>query len=319
MNIRFDLPTVVVAVAANVAISKVSIPQGWLLNPDSFSVPFLLGTAALIILGLWLAFFHGLETYIPLYTNWLQFDRPHDVMSFIPKPYFVTNFYSPLSRPALNPFEWIDTQAYGKSHQSKETVARNAFKNILTDGRRSDALVRALTMAVHESFSAQCPNNYEINRLSELGWSGIYNHIPPDFEAAAADILERNPSLQLFDEHNAQLPFPVTALLEEIEAARRNGWTLPSATFRWVKEYDRSLYYAINNLGRKAMFVEGMGISAHYAAEKRAGTALDVPHVDEAVETLGAYFLKHDLINQDQWKMSPDEIYIRAYTARDHV
>jgi hypothetical protein len=58
--------------------------------------------------------------------------------------------------------------------------------------------------------------------------------------------------------------------------------------FTWLKGVDRPLWYALTSLGRRAPFVEGLGASAHYAAERRLGRALQSPAVAGAVEALAA-------------------------------
>ena len=64
----------------------------------------------------------------------------------------------------------------------------------------------------------------------------------------------------------------------------------------WLKEFDRALWYALQNDGRKMMFVEGAGISAHYMAEREALRAIAEPQVAGAVEGLEDYLKKRGLI-----------------------
>jgi hypothetical protein len=76
-----------------------------------------------------------------------------------------------------------------------------------------------------------------------------------------------------------------TMLMRLLEEARRGG-VLPPALFTWLKGVDRPLWYALTSLGRRAPFVEGLGASAHYVAERRLGRALQSPAVAGAVEAL---------------------------------
>ena len=72
-----------------------------------------------------------------------------------------------------------------------------------------------------------------------------------------------------------------------LDEARRGG-VLPPALFTWLKGVDRPLWYALTSLGRRAPFVEALGACAHYAAERRMGSALSGPAVEGAVEALAA-------------------------------
>jgi hypothetical protein len=58
---------------------------------------------------------------------------------------------------------------------------------------------------------------------------------------------------------------------------------LPSASFLWLKELDRSLWYALNNVGRRAFHVEGAGAICHFFHERIADQPLETPMFDEAI------------------------------------
>lgn len=64
--------------------------------------------------------------------------------------------------------------------------------------------------------------------------------------------------------------------------ARRKG-VLASSQFIWLRPLDRPLWYALNQCGGRAAWVEGFAAWAHYAAEERAGKTLFEPHLDHAV------------------------------------
>ena len=76
-----------------------------------------------------------------------------------------------------------------------------------------------------------------------------------------------------------------TALLRLLADARQGG-VLPAALFSWLKGVDRPLWYALSSLGRRAPFVEALGATSHFEAERRAGGALYPPAVEAAVEGL---------------------------------
>lgn len=64
---------------------------------------------------------------------------------------------------------------------------------------------------------------------------------------------------------------------------------LATAKFRWLKRLDRTLFYCLNNVGRRAFHVEGAGAVCHFFAERVAGGPLAEAHVDEAVDGLVGY------------------------------
>jgi hypothetical protein len=58
---------------------------------------------------------------------------------------------------------------------------------------------------------------------------------------------------------------------------------LPTASFLWLKEIDRFLWYALNNVGRRAFHVEGAGAICHFFHERIADQPLETPMFDEAI------------------------------------
>jgi intracellular multiplication protein IcmP len=70
-----------------------------------------------------------------------------------------------------------------------------------------------------------------------------------------------------------------------LELARTDG-VLATAEFLWLKPVDRALWYVLNSVGRQTAFPEMAGAFAHWTSEKKAGRALRVPMVEEAVKAL---------------------------------
>lgn len=70
-----------------------------------------------------------------------------------------------------------------------------------------------------------------------------------------------------------------------LETARQTG-IVANSMYLWLKPIDRSLWYTLNNVGRRAVFSEMAGVHAHYLAEKAVGFAIKTPMVDEAVIAL---------------------------------
>lgn len=76
-----------------------------------------------------------------------------------------------------------------------------------------------------------------------------------------------------------------TVFAEMLIEARKSGIILNSLML-WLKPTDRALWYVLNNVGRKAVFIEGAAVQAHFLAERRLGFAIKQPMVDEAVFAL---------------------------------
>lgn len=87
----------------------------------------------------------------------------------------------------------------------------------------------------------------------------------------------------------ANFAFRTTALLGTLKWARSMGGVLAPAQFLWLRGTDRTLWYALNNLGRRSYHAEGAGALAHFMAEQNANKPLPIPRVDTAIVTLNQY------------------------------
>ena len=79
--------------------------------------------------------------------------------------------------------------------------------------------------------------------------------------------------------------FSRTVIFGLIMEASRMG-VFPPADMRWLRFYDRGLWYFLQTIGRQAAFAEAAGVLSHYLYEARAGVALAEPQVDKAVTGL---------------------------------
>ena len=78
--------------------------------------------------------------------------------------------------------------------------------------------------------------------------------------------------------------FQNTVLCELLYEARKDG-IIPSSSFLWLKRVNRSLWYGLNNVGRKTFFSEGVSIAVHWQAEKSAKMAIQAPMTQNAMNT----------------------------------
>jgi intracellular multiplication protein IcmP len=81
--------------------------------------------------------------------------------------------------------------------------------------------------------------------------------------------------------------FNRTVLFGLMLQARRLGVLQPAA-MRWLRFYDRSLWYVVQTIGRQAGFAEASGVLSHFLYEAKCGTGLVEPQLDKAVNGIEA-------------------------------
>lgn len=93
------------------------------------------------------------------------------------------------------------------------------------------------------------------------------------------------PTLRKANQH----AFHTTALLRALATAREEGGVMAPSTFVWLRAYDRTLWYPLNNLGRQAFHMEALGAMTHYKAEKMTQRPIPRPKVEAAVGSIETY------------------------------
>lgn len=88
--------------------------------------------------------------------------------------------------------------------------------------------------------------------------------------------------------------FVTTALLRALQFAREEGGVLAPAMFVWLRAYDRTLWYPLNNLGRQSLHMEAIGAMAHFKAERLTKRPIPVPKVEFAVRSITEYMASSD-------------------------
>ena len=101
-----------------------------------------------------------------------------------------------------------------------------------------------------------------------------------------------------------------TVICALYEWSRRKGAVLASAEVRWLKRVDRVLWYAINNLGRRAFHVEAAGVIAHYFSECVNGEKIDKPFVLPAIQGLQSTVSAMGISNLDAYFRETDDFKI---------
>ncbi len=79
--------------------------------------------------------------------------------------------------------------------------------------------------------------------------------------------------------------FVRVGLMELLDRARDSG-VFASSELKWVKAYDRTLWFCLSTTGRKVSFTECAGCMAHWLLERTVGRAISHPEVTEAVQGL---------------------------------
>ena len=83
----------------------------------------------------------------------------------------------------------------------------------------------------------------------------------------------------------SQHSYVMTVFSQLITQARTTG-IVSASSFLWLKPIDRKLWYVLNNVGRKAVYVETGAVTAHWLAEIKLGYALKKPMVDRVADAL---------------------------------
>lgn len=128
-----------------------------------------------------------------------------------------------------------------------------------------------------------------LNALA-LAWSAEKGFNPPSKLVAEIRKVIKDPkmggALQKFADQHA---YETTALLRCLQRAREEGGVLAPAQFVWLRGHDRTLWYPLNNLGRKSYHAEASGALVHYTNELIAGQRIPTPRFDEVIKGFETY------------------------------
>ena len=100
--------------------------------------------------------------------------------------------------------------------------------------------------------------------------------------------------------------YVMTVFSQMLTQARSTG-IVASASFLWLKAIDRKLWYVLNNVGRKAVFIETGAITAHWRAEVKLGYALKKPMIDRASEALDDAIASRVIDNISEKDSAPED------------
>jgi hypothetical protein len=166
-------------------------------------------------------------------------------------------------------------------------LARQVFANQL--GPRIQNLKEDLTSPYRELTMAFWAQSRDLKALAlkiidELGFSWDPKTQLAESSSAQKLWAELDEE-ELPDEIKRHLSFRNPLMMGFLKSARRLG-ILPPAMFIWLRPTDRSLYYALNQMGAQMAWAEGAGSWAHFLTENQLGRALMDPAVERAVKSL---------------------------------
>lgn len=107
-----------------------------------------------------------------------------------------------------------------------------------------------------------------------------------------------------------------TLIFSLFEQSRRLGVFQP-AEFRWLRFFDRPLWYIVDNIGRRAPFAEGCGVMAHWFFERAARKPIVKPQVWGAIDALQVAVEGYKYTKEECQKYSNDQDRSEPHAAQD--
>jgi hypothetical protein len=136
--------------------------------------------------------------------------------------------------------------------------------------------------------------------LLNIAWAGDNNG-----EKASQDFVNRHKDteevIKVIDHFCKNYGFENTAVFGFMSITKKKSGILKDADMGYVKRFDRSLWYTLNNNGRHAFLIEGAGVVNHWKAEMTHLNALREPRVEEAVLGLERYLNDQGIMSLKQF------------------
>jgi intracellular multiplication protein IcmP len=201
----------------------------------------------------------------------------------------------PMFSEALSPEEWIAFHEI--KVQNNQLDMNKAYQALaLQLGKRWQGPLK-LSMPAQGLYAAFALRHARKRKESEdllnqlsLAWSpekGL--DLPLKLKAQIRQII-KNPklggALQKYTDKHA---FETTALLRALSRSREEGGVLAPASFLWLRGQDRTLWYPLNNLGRKSYHPEAVGALVHYTNELIAGQKIPTPRFEDVIKGIEAF------------------------------
>ena len=146
--------------------------------------------------------------------------------------------------------------------------------------------------ALYACYIAQVCKDKDVARTHLMTLARTMSSGTPDY-SFVPELLKtygNRPEVQAIVRQHAYVTTVMCAVLHQ---SRKVG-VLPPNYFLWLRPIHRSLWYALNCVGRRTPFCEVAGIHAHRLAEEVAGHAIERPYVIHAVEAMKKALLEID-------------------------
>ena len=201
----------------------------------------------------------------------------------------------PLFAEALSPEEWI---AWHRINVTNNIPDREATRRAMLQqlGPRWNGIasqpiyIQALFAAYSLKGVQKREDSDELLGRISLCWSANSGlSVPPKLTSEIKGILNNSEIGGQGTEIASKYAYRTTAILSVLQWARSRGGVLAPAQFLWLRGVDRTLWYALNNLGRRSFHAEGAAAMAHFMAEQNAQKPLPIPRIDTAIVTLNQY------------------------------
>ncbi len=197
----------------------------------------------------------------------------------------------PLFAEALSPEEWVAYNEIPYDKNKKVLSFPKAFRALVKQlGYRWEG---PLKLPVHAQglYAVFALRHVRMRDESEdllnqlaLSWSAAKGFRPPRKLIGYIKKVIKDPEIggklkPYADKH----AFTTTALVRCLARAREEGGVIASATFLWLRGVDRSLWYPLNNLGRRSYHPEAGGAMVHYTYELIAEQKIPTPKFDDVI------------------------------------
>lgn len=228
----------------------------------------------------------------PAITPFLRFD-PRDMPFRAPGAAVPAQL--PLFAEALSPEEWL---AYHDiPYVAGQVDAAKAWQALgLQLGRRWEG-PQKLPLHAQALYAAFClkavRKRKDCDKLLAdlaLSWSADKGFNPnAKLRAQIAKIIKDPKMGKSMEAVANQHGYETTALLRCLQRARQEGGVLAPSEFVWLRGHDRTLWYPLNNLGRKSYMPEAAGALVHFTNELIAGQKIPTPRFEEVIRGLQDY------------------------------
>lgn len=212
-------------------------------------------------------------------------------MDFAKKNQLLDIIVNPDPNPLLGELE--------KTAKLREAKARQVFATQLGyiwQGPDNLPIHRKALFAIFAAISNQ-DRDVAQKLLREFNVSLEFNNTPKFDKKIIEELLNKHKNSKLIKQIEKRHAYVLTVMAALLELARSDG-VLPCADFLWLKTMDRSLWYMLSNVGRRAAFPEVAGAVAHWRIESRMQKKLMSPMIDEAVKALKIAL--NEIIYQDE-------------------